>query len=219
LADTGQKNSVFIYLDDGMFTGNRIRRDLEAWITGCPSKATLHVIVFALHTGTYFARGELTKAIKASGKAIDVTWWRMVELEDRKSFSDSSDVLRPVALPNDPMVAAHVQNMRYKPHFRNPGGVGKAGLFSSDEGRQLLETEFLKAGVRIRANSPYLGDSQRPLGHMSLETLGFGSLFVTFRNCPNNAPLALWAGDPWHPLFARTTNRQAAVQRMFKGRQ
>ncbi|WP_294298470.1 hypothetical protein [uncultured Sphingomonas sp.] len=216
LGDTGNGNDVFIYLDDGMFTGNRIRRDLEAWIKAAPSPAILHVVVFVTHTGTYYARGELSKAIRASGKTIELHWWRLLELEDRKSETDQSDVLRPIALPSDPLVEAYVENMRYKPHLRNPGGVGKAQLFSSDPARQLLETEFLKAGAKIRADSPYLGDSQRPLGHMSLETLGFGSLFVTYRNCPNNAPLALWAGDPWYPLFPRTTNRAAAVERLFK---
>ncbi len=52
--------------------------------------------------------------------------------------------------------------------------------------------------------------------HMTLETLGFGSLVVTFRNCPNNAPLALWVGDPWYPLFPRTTNSQAEIVRLFR---
>lgn len=214
--DTGKGQSVFVYLDDGMFTGNRIRRDLEAWIKDAPAEARLHVIVFVLHAGTYYARDQLKKAIRVAGKSIKITWWRMLELEDRKSESDNCDVLRPTALPQDALVEAYVENMRYKPHLRNSGGIGKTKIFSSDNARQLLESEFLKAGVRIRADSPYLGDSQRPLGHMSLETLGFGSMFVTFRNCPNNAPLALWAGDPWYPLFPRTTNRQAATARLFK---
>jgi hypothetical protein len=47
---------------------------------------------------------------------------------------------------------------------------------------------------------------------MKLETLGFGSLIVTFRNCPNNAPLAFWVDSPWYPLFPRTTNSNAWMQ-------
>jgi hypothetical protein len=62
---------------------------------------------------------------------------------------------------------------------------------------------------------PNLNKYQRPLGNMLLETLGFGSLIVTFRNCPNNAPLALWAGDPWHPLFPRTTNSDTSMKRFM----
>ena len=105
--------------------------------------------------------------------------------------------------------------MTYKPHLRTPGQVGGKGIFSSDEARQLLEEEFLKAGVRIRQMCPNLNKYQRPLGNMLLETLGFGSLIVTFRNCPNNAPLALWAGDPWHPLFPRTTNSDTSMKRFM----
>jgi hypothetical protein len=34
---------------------------------------------------------------------------------------------------------------------------------------------------------------------------GFGTYFVTYRNCPNNAPPALWwTRDGWIPLFPRT---------------
>ncbi len=62
---------------------------------------------------------------------------------------------------------------------------------------------------------PNLGESQRPLGHTSLEALGFGSMIVTFRNCPNNAPLALWVGAPWYPLFPRTTNSDTSMKRFM----
>ncbi len=79
-------------------------------------------------------------------------------------------------------------------------------IFSSDEGRELLEQQFLAKGAYIRTVCPLLNKYQRPLGNMLLETLGFGSTIVTFRNCPNNAPLVFWAGDPWYPLFQRKTN-------------
>jgi hypothetical protein len=50
---------------------------------------------------------------------------------------------------------------------------------------------------------------------MTLVTLGFGSLIVTYRNCPNNAPLALWVDHPWYPLFPRTTNTDTQLKKMF----
>ena len=124
-------------------------------------------------------------------------------------------MLRPTAIPNDPAVQAHVAAMRYPPTLRAAGNPGAAGLFSSDAAKILLEQEFLKAGVHIRQICPNLSAVQRPLGHMTLETLGFGSLIVTYRNCPNNAPLAFWVDAPWYPLFPRTTNTQTAMRRMF----
>lgn len=215
--DCGQGDEVFIYLDDGIFTGNRVRRDLENWIRDhAPVQATVHVICIAQHSGgQFYASREIQKVIQTAGKKVGITWWHAIELEDRKTYSATSDVLRPTEIPNDPAVQAYVAAMKYQPTLRTAGNPGTANLFSSDAAKILLEQEFLKAGVRIRQTCPNLGDTQRPLGHMTLETLGFGSLIVTYRNCPNNAPLALWVDAPWYPLFPRTTNTQTAVRRMF----
>lgn len=216
----GQGNSVFIYLDDGIFTGNRVRRDLDAWIRdAAPTQATIHVICIAMHMGgQYYARERIQETIRASGKSIDISngnWWSAAALEDRKYYSNTCDVLRPTAIPDDQAVKDYVAGMRYQPTLRTPGNRGSRNLFSSDAGKILLEQQFLKAGVGIRQTCQNLGETQRPLGHMTLETLGFGSLIVTYRNCPNNAPLALWVGEPWYPLFPRTTNAQTAIRRMF----
>lgn len=213
----GQGGEVFIYLDDGIFTGNRVRRDLENWIRDhAPAQAKVHVICIAEHSGgRYYANTKIQEVNRASGKNVDITWWHAIVLEDRKTYSATSDVLRPTAIPNDPAVQAYVADMQYQPTLRAAGNPGAANLFSSDAAKILLEQEFLKAGVHIRQLCPNLGDTQRPLGHMTLETLGFGSLIVTYRNCPNNAPLAFWVDAPWYPLFPRTTNTQTAVRRMF----
>lgn len=216
IEDCGVEPRVFLYLDDAIFTGNRVRRDIEAWIKdNAPEDAKLHVVVIANHEGSYYHRGKISEATKAAGKKIEVTWWCAVGFEDRKTYTDNSDVLRPVVIPDDEIVLAYVASMSHKPHLRNEGNVGSKGIFSSDAGRQLLEQEFLKAGVRIKNACPNLGVSQRPLGHTSLEALGFGSMIVTFRNCPNNAPLVLWVGEPWYPLFPRTTNSDTSMRRFM----
>src|SRR5262249_25439460 len=80
-------------------------------------------------------------------------------------------------------------------------------VFSSEQGRQVLEQAFLRAGARIKYDlCPRLSEHQWPLGYDALCSPGFGSLLVTHRNCPNNCPLALWAGSPWFPLFPRRIN-------------
>lgn len=213
----GQNSKAFVYLDDAIFTGNRVRRDLETWIAErAPAEAKVHVVTIAQHRGgQYYASRKIKQAAKAAGKTIDLTWWHAIELEDRKAHTSTSDVLRPVAIPEDEGVKAYVAAMSYPPNLRTAGKVGENDFFSSDAGRQLLETEFLKAGVRIRQMCPNLNQYQRPLGNVVLNTLGFGSLIVTFRNCPNNAPLALWAGDPWHPLFPRATNSNTSLHRFM----
>ena len=210
---------TFIYLDDGIFTGNRVRRDLEHWIEEyAPQKVKIYVITIAVHRGGYYyANGNIMKKAKAVGKDIAIEWWSFIKLEDRKVYTDRADVLRPISIPDLPAVQQYVEAMQYKPRLRRLGSVGGTRLFSDELRRHILEQEFLKAGVEIRQMCPNLSDRQRPLGHMTLETLGFGSLIVTFRNCPNNAPLALWVGDPWYPLFPRATNTQTAIRRLIEG--
>lgn len=218
LADCGGTPQQYVYLDDGLFTGNRTRQDLEKWIReDAPAKGTLNIIYIALHNGgRYYASTNINKLAQSMEKDITIQWWRGIELEDRKSQSNNSDVLRPVSIPEDNLVQSYVAGMTYPPALRTAGSVGTNKIFSTDTNRQLLEQEFLKAGVKIRQQCPHLGDTQRPLGHMTLVSLGFGSLIVTFRNCPNNAPLALWVGDPWYPLFPRATNAQTAMRRLME---
>jgi hypothetical protein len=208
LNDCGKTPSCYVYIDDGLFSGNHILGDLRGWLADdAPPEATVHVIVMALHRGgQYYARTKLNETAQKHGKKIAFTWWRIVELEDRRAYTNNSDVLRPTRIPADPGTQTYVNAMGYKPVLRNPGSIGDLKIFSSEEGRQLLEQEFLTKGVHIRTICPRLHEYQRPLGNMVLETLGFGSTIVTFRNCPNNAPLVFWAGDPWYPLFQRKTN-------------
>ena len=79
---------------------------------------------------------------------------------------------------------------------------------------RMLFGEILKEryGLNIDHGGP--SEMLKPLGY-SLFDPGFGSMFVTYRNCPNNCPLALWYGNPeypsnhpfsrWYPLFPRKT--------------
>lgn len=206
--DCGDDPETYLYLDDAIFTGNRIRNDITSWIqSSAPQDAKVHVVTIALHRGgQWYANGKIQEAAKTAGKDIDLSWWRCIEIEDRRAHTHSSDVLRPTSIPDDELTQEYVNGMTHAPVLRKPGNVGENKFFSSEEGRHLLEQELLKAGTRIRSMCPYLNVYQRPLGNMVLETLGFGSLLVTFRNCPNNCPLAFWAGDPWYPLFPRKTN-------------
>jgi hypothetical protein len=208
LADCGSNEGPYIYLDDVIFTGNRVKNDLLGWIqSSAPSAADVHVVVIGFHRGgQWYAKTKIKEGAKAAGKTVNVSWWRWLEIEDRKTYIANSDVLRPSSLPNDAATQAYAQSLTYAPVLRPGKSVGEKGFFSSDAGRNLLEQELLKAGVYIRSICPNLNVYQRPLGNMVLETLGFGALIVTFRNCANNCPLAFWAGDPWYPLFPRKTN-------------
>lgn len=223
LHDCGKEAATFVYIDDAVFSGGHALADLTKWIQeSAPGKAHVNIIVIAYHRyGQWYIGEKIAEVAKRSGKVITTKWWRVFEVEDRKSQVDQSDVLRPVSLPENEGVKNYVAGLKYPVVLRKAGHAGGNGFFSGEAGRGVLEQQFLIAGVNIRARSPKLNAYQRPLGNMVLETLGFGSMLVTFRNCPNNAPLALWAGDPWYPLFPRTTNSQTeskrVIDRLLKG--
>jgi hypothetical protein len=212
IEECGGDEARFVYLDDGVFSGNQISRDLAGWVRSdaCPDVARVDVVCLALHKGGEWNAirddGWIKQAEAATGKSISLEWWPETRLENRLRYVDASDVLVPTALPEDEGVRQYSVSLGAEPRLRVGDSVGGLRLFSSSAGRQLLEEEFLKAGVRIREMAPYLGEYQRPLGNTTFASLGFGTMVVTHRNCPNNAPLALWAGDPWYPLFRRRTN-------------
>jgi hypothetical protein len=217
LDSCGDAGGEYVYLDDAIFSGSRVGNDLSPWIEAeAPDNTILHVVVMAIHnSGEYQAGKRLRKAVSDSGKKVEIKYWREVTVENRKAYKNKSEVLWPATIPDDDQVQAYLnQPHKFPFEARKPGGA--LGPFSSEEGRQLLERELLIAGVGIRALCMNPKDIMRPLG-FSAFGLGFGSMIVTFRNCPNNCPLALWWGDPeatsgplshWYPLFPRKTYEQ-----------
>lgn len=213
----GVPEGDYVYIDDIMFSGSRVGNDLSLWIEKhAPTNAKVHVIVTIMHSsGEYFVTKRLVQAVETSRKNIEISYWRSTTVENRKGYKNASEVLWPAVLPDNELVTKYLaQPQKYPFEPRIPDG--KLGPFSSEEGRQLLESELLIAGLKIRALSQNPKDILRPLG-FSPFGLGFGSMFVTFRNCPNNCPLALWWGDPsatygpflWYPLFRRKTYEQS----------
>lgn len=211
-------SSCYFYLDDAVFSGNRLLTDLTSWINGpAPQNAQLYIVAIALHSyGKYNVGRRLDQVIRASGKNINYFWKYVIEFEDRLYHNSITDVLRPKSAPDDDDdVTAYIADMAHPPAFRAGNSRGGHAIFSSAAGRDLIEQQFLIAGAKIRAICPNLPARHRPLGYNTLDMLGFGSMFVTYRNCPNNAPLALWVGDPWYPLFPRSTNADAAFNRQW----
>ena len=212
IENCGSPEGLFIYLDDIIFTGNRVRRDIEAWVTQqAPVSCKIHIIVMACHaSGQWYADNNITRTIIETGKTIPLKWWNCSKIEDRKKYINSSDVLRPIGIPYENNITQYIKILEdegYPVLFRQeltPHYI--SSFFSNETGRQYLEEVFLESGVKIINNSSYFPYSMRPLGFSKLRILGFGSLLVSYRNCPNTTPLALWAGNPWYPLFPRKTN-------------
>ncbi|MCE8006404.1 MAG: helix-turn-helix domain-containing protein [Aestuariivita sp.] len=172
--------------------------DLGAWLQNvAPPDSVIHVLVMATHRlGEWQSEKRIKEVAKAAGKTIELHIWAAIRLENRMKYRNSSDVLWPASVPDDPEIMAYIEQEERFPLQTRTAGVGKSDMeFTSAEGRQLLEQEFLRAGVRIRGFCQNPSPIMRPLGFGSFG-VGFGSTIVTYRNCPNNAPLALWWGDP-----------------------
>jgi len=214
----GGPGGSFIYVDDVIFSGSRFTTDMTAWVKNtAPKDSNVHALVMVTHQlGEWQSKKRIKASAAAEGKAVNLEIWAALRLENRVAYRNSSDVLWPAEVPDDPSVLAYVaQEERFPFQTRTAGAsTSTVDIFSSDEGRQLLEREFLRAGVRIRGFSQNPSPIVRPLGFSSFG-VGFGSTIVTYRNCPNNAPLALWWGDPnaqrnhpfskWYPLLQRRT--------------
>lgn len=216
----GSEDGDFIFLDDAIFSGSSIRNDLVSWIDeDAPPKARVQVISIAIYTGSEWVfRKPIREAITKASKTISIQRWYAIELENQKQNKNTSEVLWPISLPISPEVRAYADSLeRFPFEARQAGGKLAHPIFSSEEGRQILEQQLLIAGVKIRSFCQDPKPILRPLG-FSQFGLGFGSTIVTYRNCPNNAPLALWWGDPsadrlhpfskWYPLFPRKTYSQ-----------
>lgn len=213
-----QVGGDFIYLDDIIFTGTRIGNDVEDWIlNAAPQVAKLQIVVAGWHTfGQYKLSQKLKEAKAKSGKAIDITYWSMERFRFENTILRLGDaqVLAPSVIPDSQVVRDYLAEPSKWPLKLRPVG-GNPGIFSSEAARTLLESEFLIAGATIRRKgtvTPII----RPLG-FGYFGVGFGGLVVTYRNCPNNCPLAMWWGDPtqstgalaWYPLLSRDGNSSA----------
>lgn len=219
LSRCGSPSGTFIYLDDILFTGNRIILDLRQWIqTEAPPRAQVLVAVIGCYRrGLWYTHKAILQTAAEARKAIRVHWLRSVEFEDRKWASHAMEGFHPTLIPDDSLARAYAEELArvgFPPLLRIPGSEGSR-LFSSEAGRHLLEQQFLLAGLKIRSFCRNPQEVMRPLGYHILKSLGFGATVVTYRNCPNNCPLAWWWGDPhaalghpltrWYPLFPRKT--------------
>jgi hypothetical protein len=209
----GSKNGPIVYIDDVLLSGNRLVNDLREWIPEeAPKDCTLHAIFMGMHSGgAYYARKALGELASKAEKSINTNLWRALALENFSNSGASADVYRLRKLPDDEPTARYVQeHIEGDPALLRPENeANKSKFFSTEKNRNILEKTFWSAGLHIRDVVRDLKDTHRPLGYTSINSankLGFGSIVLTYRNCPNNCPLAYWVGDPWHPLFPRKTN-------------
>ena len=224
LDECGKTNpSRYIYLDDCLFSGNTVRYDLKNWVADIKEPIELHLVFIALHTDGY---NYVVKSIRRDPpkKMLKLITWRKYEFNNDPNQTEMFECFWPMKYSDGDFVDEYVEELiegskekMISPRLFRPVGLPlKDNVFSSPRNRIIIEHSFLKAGVQIRSFSKEPKEQMRPLGYHYLTSLGFGGLFITYRNISNNCPLALWWGDPdspkshplsrWYPLFLRKGN-------------
>jgi len=204
----------FIHLDDFLFTGNRLKTDLINWLKTVPKDCHLDIIYIGYYkNGQYHIKQELDKN---NPNNIKIEFWRLLELENNPNCQNVSEVLWPNEkfLTNQNVVKYLKTQGNYKLRDINQKASLHCGksIFSSEKNREILEKEFTLAGLKINSSIHDKNKKKywKPLGIHSFHGLGFGAMIFSYRNCPNNTPLAFWWGDwnnnnIWYPLFNRKT--------------
>jgi hypothetical protein len=225
ISQCGTTPYIYIYLDDCMFSGNTVYRDIENWVNynHPSSNSQVHFVFIGLHTRNFnyiFQKiGEILNPL-----SVTFLFWRMKEIKDSRYYGvEEYECLLPTSMNFDPLTMDYIRNVDAQrtenqkasyPLLRDEGFPRKETLFTSPMNRKIVEKEFLEKGVYLKSLGSTNRENIRPLGYDYLKTLGFGSMFITYRNISNNCPLVLWWGDPsghyplnkWYPLFPRKVN-------------
>jgi hypothetical protein len=195
---------VFVYADDVSVHGMRILNDLTSWAThDAPAEFDLLILLeWELAGQETYVTNELKTRARRAGRTGRIRWWC------NEQFT-RADCYSPSELPDNEELVAWREEMGVE-EIALRTGTATGRFFSSDESRRRIESEFLIAGAKILANNRHLNPRKymRPLGNAIWRNapLGLGVPIVTWRNCPNSAPLALWAEGIGTPLFPRQSN-------------
>lgn len=212
------ENEHYIYIDDILFSGNRIYNDITAFITSNEHLNNYRITVMLLGSftyGHYATRIRIQRFIISQNKniRIDIKHWTGHSYENRLAWKDRSDIAWPEQETVD--LLAQQNNIRQIENY--PYRVDDGGLFDvfSRERRSQFEFAMLKAGSTIINFCQNPSPVMKPLGYSVFDGYGFGSVVFTYKNCPNNNPLAFWWGNPeegqrsplrrWYPLMRRRT--------------
>jgi hypothetical protein len=221
-------SDIYFYIDDCVFTGNKFRYDIEDWLKEKKIKSGSKLITFhiAYHkVGIDYAINHINNMV--ASKNIELICWRHYEIDNRKEMYANIATLWPFILLENDIIRIYSSEVEKRCDengwnynaFRGYNKLPKEILFSSGKNRNIVEDAFLNAGVKLILAASNPSRSVRPLGFEKLESLGFGTFFITFRNTANNCPLVLWYGDQenfdsshplglWYPLLPRKTQSQ-----------
>lgn len=222
LNDCGESPTTYVYLDDCLYSGNTVLRDVMEWIPNAVRGTALHLIFFAIHTeGLEYAKEKILS--EARKYDISIKFWFLNKFSNSHWNPVQFDCFWSSKFLGDEFVDGFVEKIKelrqntnkLLPDLFRPNNMPiQDRVFSSASARNLIEEAFMKVGSYIASLPKNSNSSMKPLGYDYFHSLGFGAIFVNYHNISNNCPLALWWGDPkkdyplsaWYPLFPRKVN-------------
>ncbi|EMP2043707.1 phosphoribosyltransferase-like protein [Proteus mirabilis] len=223
LSRTSTKQKVeefnrFIYFDDVCFSGNKALNDIT-WFVEYFDLSNITILVCFLGThryATYMLKTTLERKFQERNISLIIRENGFLKTrENRLRYSSSSEVFwlrrNGIELPGwiqHPEIYTSREGTE-RTHFE-PNDI-----FLNEADRYRFEYALTKAGFYILQQSQNPASILKPLGFSIFSGLGFGGTIFTYRNCPNNTPLAFWWGryerdeipncalDCWYPLMRR----------------
>lgn len=216
---------LFIYFDDVLITGGTLLKDLSVWLNEDNrikainnKEITLEINLIVEHRlGLEMMLFQLER-FKCPGLNIkNIQIWHFYEVENHMKlpYTLGGQKLNAVAIPVKDSLSqeaiSYWESLSADRHaeyaFRPENRPLVEEYFTSAENRIRFERILIEKGLYIiNQIQGVVKPNIRPLGFIypSYKTLGVGSLFFTWRNVPNNAPLVFWwdvPGHDWKPLF------------------
>lgn len=213
----------YIYFDDVCFSGNKALNDVSWFVEHFDLRnITIFVAFLGTHKyATYML--ETTLARRFNGRNITLKIRQngfLKTRENRRRYSSQSEVFwsreNGIVLP-DWIQQPEIYTAR---DGSTRTGFVVNDIFPNSDDRNRFEHVLIDAGFYILQQSQNPAPILKPLGFSTFPGVGFGGTIFTYRNCPNNTPLAFWWGrygndgipnwalDCWYPLMRRTGYNQ-----------
>lgn len=219
-----------VYLDDFIFTGNRIKTDITKlfqahdWF-GIKDEHTIHIVTLGYFSyGKYKLEQSLREMANGMNRKVLFTFpsYEKYRLANNPNKLNEADVFC--------ISSAILESNQDIKEFLEDDLIGRQDLRTRDENnsqiafngfpwRDDFERILIKHGIEIIQMCQQHSQCLKPLGYGSFPP-GFGATVFTYRNCPNNAPLVYWWGSleetdnpamQWYPLLPRQTYESREV--------
>lgn len=219
-----------IYLDDGLYSGQHIIKDLDCILADeAISICSIDIFVMVGYSeGVQYVKNKFELLCQTRNIDFHIYTWKALSNNKTIRYSNNceefdlnQDTVWPLTPPylgdDDPKsTIERITEKRLHYCYRDYRFHYKSRIFSCEENREVIEREFLKYGSKI-ISTESIKKGLYPLGFSSFPSLGFGSFCASILNISNTCPIVLWWGnlqndgselDKWYPLLPRRISKQ-----------